>query len=171
MTEKGQTLLELVIALGLIVVIITAITLTNIGGLRGSQFSQHQSIATKLAQEAVDITRSIRDNSGTVCGPAANTTNNFNGLWTISACPAPSGCTYVLKTASGSCSGSPTSQYWLSSSSNPETLFQNNLSFKRQITIFDNVASQKELKVTVSWVDETGTHQSNLSTFLTEQGI
>lgn len=171
MTDKGQTLIELVIALGLILIVITAITLTNIGGLRGSQFSQHQVVATKLAQEALDITRSIRDKGGTVCGPAANTTNNFSGLWPISACPAPSGCKYVLMTTAGSCSGSPSSQFWLSSSANPEIIFQNNLNFQRQITIFDNVASQKEIKVTVTWVDESGSHQSNLSSFLTEKGI
>lgn len=170
MTERGQTLLEVTIGLGLVLVIVTAITITNINGLNSSKFSQNQTQATKLAQEGIDLVRNIRDQDNTLCHDDNVVSQKpFSGVWDM-AC---SGCTFVIKT-SGSCAGvTATTSTWLDSNSNPETITLNNLVFKRSVTIYDVVVSptngQKEIKVMVSWNDPSGTHNSQLSTILSQR--
>jgi len=58
--QRGQALLEVTIAAGLAVIIITAIAITSIIGLRNSQFAQNQIQATKYAQEGLELVRAIQ---------------------------------------------------------------------------------------------------------------
>ena len=62
-SHKGQSLLELVVSVGLLVVVVTALAVTMINGLRNSQFSQNQSQATKLAQEGLDGVKNVKVNA------------------------------------------------------------------------------------------------------------
>lgn len=168
----GQTLLELVVALGLIGVSITAITILNINGLQNSQFSQNQLQATKLAQEGMDLVRVIREQDYTVCAPLNNNTDLFSKIWDPAfTCPAvSSGCNFNIVKAAGTCNLTlpiTTTNLWLNLTSNNEILNGFGVRFKRNVTIIDILPNQKEVKVTVKWTDTSGTHVSNVSTVMT----
>lgn len=60
-SESGQILLELVIALGVVAVVITALVSAVTASLRYSQATRFRSRAVKFAQEGVELTRKIRD--------------------------------------------------------------------------------------------------------------
>ena len=55
LNNKGQTLIEALIALGVSVVIVGAIALSIISGINNATFSKNQNLATAYAQEGMDI--------------------------------------------------------------------------------------------------------------------
>ncbi len=63
--KKGQTLIEVLVALATSVVIASAIITLAIYSLNNTQFSKAQSLATQYAQEGMEIVRSIRDDDYT----------------------------------------------------------------------------------------------------------
>jgi Tfp pilus assembly protein PilV len=65
MNMKGQTLVEVLIALSIAVVVITAITMLSITSLTNSQSSKNQGQATKYAQEGMEIARKVRNSNYT----------------------------------------------------------------------------------------------------------
>lgn len=88
---KGQSLIEVLVALGIISTIIIAVATVVITSLNNTQLSKDQNLATKYAQEGLEITRSIRNRdftafsslTGTYCLP-----KNAENLGT-----SQSGCT------------------------------------------------------------------------------
>lgn len=69
---KGQALIEVLAALGLGIVLISAITILVITSLSGAQLSKTQNLATQYAQEGMEVIRSQRNGgklpaSGTYC--------------------------------------------------------------------------------------------------------
>lgn len=58
---KGQSLLEVLAALGAGVIVLTAITVAVITSLSNAQFSKNQNIATQYAQEGMELLRKMRD--------------------------------------------------------------------------------------------------------------
>lgn len=63
--KKGQTIIEMLVAVGIIVVALTALVAATITAVRNAKFSQNTALATKFAQEGMEATRSIRDRSWT----------------------------------------------------------------------------------------------------------
>lgn len=61
----GQTLLEVLAALGAAVLVVGAITASVIAALSNTQFSKSQNIATQYAQQGMELVRQIRDNDWT----------------------------------------------------------------------------------------------------------
>src|SRR3989304_4734363 len=59
--SKGQTLMELLLALGIFAFIMTAVFALVFGGLTTGLRSEEQDFATMFAQEGLDAARSIRD--------------------------------------------------------------------------------------------------------------
>lgn len=59
--QKGQTLLELVVALGIGLIIVSSITVTVMTSLSSAQFNRDQSLATSYAQEGMENVRKLRD--------------------------------------------------------------------------------------------------------------
>jgi hypothetical protein len=55
MNQKGQGLIEALIALGAAVVIIAAMTIAVITALNNADFSKYQNLATNYAQQAIEI--------------------------------------------------------------------------------------------------------------------
>lgn len=160
--EEGQSLLEIIIAIGLGLIISTGLVVTTVNGLKNSQFSKNQAQATKYAQEAIDQIRSIRDRDYAVCGPSP-TVSKFSDLWPFEVCSTA--CNYTLKKSSvdGYCPGDTSSPIWLKlAPPSAETI--NN--FTRQITIQTFLNNQKKITVKVSWVDISGSHESQLVTIL-----
>ncbi len=63
--QAGQTLLEVLIALGVSVVIVTTLTTAVITGLNNSQSSKNDNLATHYAQEGLEFMRKLRDSDWT----------------------------------------------------------------------------------------------------------
>lgn len=61
--EKGQSLLEVLIALSAAVLIISAIAVVVISSLSNTQFTKNQNLANHYAQEGIEVVRKIRDSS------------------------------------------------------------------------------------------------------------
>lgn len=59
--NKGQTLIEVLVAFGIAVTLVSVITVTVIFALSSTQFSKNKSLATQYAQEGMEIARRIRD--------------------------------------------------------------------------------------------------------------
>lgn len=148
LNETGQTLLEVTIALGIAVIIITGLTIVTLTGLRNAQYAQNQAQATKLAQDWIEQVRSIRDQNvaGSVCGPTPVT--DWTSLF-AQACSSPTACNYVI--TSGVCR--------MNSQSSPNTSTN---PFSRLIIVEDYGVNQKRVTSQVSWNDFSGTHKSVL---------
>lgn len=73
---KGQTLIEVLIALGILSLVVTGIATVVTSGLSNTQFSKDQNTATKYAQEALEITRNIRNKNYTEF-------SSFNGIYCL----------------------------------------------------------------------------------------
>lgn len=62
--QRGQTLIEVVVAIAIATTVITALALASTNSIRNAQFSKNQAQATKLSQGAVEYLRSYRDRYG-----------------------------------------------------------------------------------------------------------
>ena len=84
MNMKGETLIEVLVALTIVVVIITAIAVLGVSSLGNSQFIENQGKSTKYAQEGMETIRSLRNSdypgfasyTGTYCLPSGVATLN-----------------------------------------------------------------------------------------------
>lgn len=61
MKQKGQSLIEVLVALGSAILVISAISTAIVTSLNNAQFSRSQEIASQYAQEGVEIMRKMRD--------------------------------------------------------------------------------------------------------------
>jgi type II secretory pathway pseudopilin PulG len=60
--QRGQTLIEAVVALSVMLLIIAAIAVTVVNGLYNSQFIKNQNLANKYAQQAMEQVRFMQEN-------------------------------------------------------------------------------------------------------------
>lgn len=169
--EAGQSLLEMVILIGFALVIVTGLTIVTINGLKNSQFSQNQTQAAGLAQEAIDCVRSIRAKNRPVNFISVSDTyywydrespGQSNQIWDRSL----PGIYFSISTSGNSCNGLV--QSGLSDNSDSSLSSGFNKTFVRKIYISDyyNNSNQKKVDVSVSWIDISGTHQSQITTLL-----
>ena len=59
--QAGQTLVEMVVAIAVLIVVILALLSITTTSIRNASFSRDQVLATKYAQEAMEKVRSWRD--------------------------------------------------------------------------------------------------------------
>jgi type II secretory pathway pseudopilin PulG len=59
--HKGQTLVEVVVALGVVILLVTGLITGTVFSLKASQNSRARSLATKYVQEAIEIARKDRE--------------------------------------------------------------------------------------------------------------
>lgn len=59
LSEKGQTIIEAIVALAAIFVIVTAITIAIVNAISNSQFVKNQNLANKYAQQGMEFVRGI----------------------------------------------------------------------------------------------------------------
>ena len=140
-SEKGQSLFEVVVAVGVFAVVIAAIVGLATSSIRNTTFSRNNALATRYSQEAVEWLRTQRD------------TDWVNFHTNASAVPP----TYCLKDLS-----------WADiddcdpSDSIPETtLF-------RQVDFSDVTDTSVTATIVTSWSDSQGTHQVEISTEFTD---
>ncbi len=174
--EKGQSLIEVIVAATVGILVVTALTFATIFSLRNASFAKTEAQATKLAQEGIERVRTGRDRNGCIQNLSAavqswndgNITCSGSGsIWGYqinSSCvtvPAPN-CYFTVTNAGvlislGSGSIIPT----LAESVPPN--------FQRVVILSDNSSSytaQKTVTVIVRWTDFAGSHESRLSTIL-----
>ncbi|MBI5019118.1 prepilin-type N-terminal cleavage/methylation domain-containing protein [Candidatus Gottesmanbacteria bacterium] len=100
--ERGQTLLEIVVALGVIAVVLTGLVTAVTASLRYSQVSKYRSQGVKFAQEGVELARKLRDTSPWADFSAYSSGTgawclNEAGSWSVSdgsGCPIAVGSTF-----------------------------------------------------------------------------
>ena len=59
--QIGQTLIEVLVALGAAIIVATAITVAIISALNNAQFTKNQNLANQYAGQAMEIVRQLRD--------------------------------------------------------------------------------------------------------------
>lgn len=153
--------MEITVAIGLVVVVATALAVTTINGLKNSQFSQNQVQATKLAQEAVETVKIIRSrNCPVFYGSTSYVWYDSNGsqqlIWgnaddEINLVPKIDDPRLICELKDGV----------------PEKL--NNDQFSRSVKLSnENSSTAVKLIVEVAWSDYSGNHKSQLTTILAD---
>lgn len=67
--QRGQTLLEMMIALGVITAVLSAMVVVVLSSLTNEQFGTSQNQATQFAQEGIDVLRNVaQSNWSTILG-------------------------------------------------------------------------------------------------------
>lgn len=142
--SAGQSLIEVVIALGIVVVGVVALVSTTIFTQKTARSANAQTQATKLAEESLEQIRVLRDRKG------------YGFLDTTSLCK-------VID------SSLPDPNNWqLNNCVSPgQTIVLDNISFARMIVISEITPGVKKMAtVTVSWQESGGGRSVKNSTFL-----
>lgn len=166
-SEKGQSLLEVIVVMTVGVIIIGSLVFATIASLRNAQFAKNQTQATKLAQEAIEEVRSARTRDGVIRGLQSGDLRwNDDGFWNLridDTCTQP--CYFKLADAG--------QLDFLSSASNslPDSSKLADTQFKRVVVLSDDAQNnsyknEKKVTVIVGWIDYAGEHQSRLTTIL-----
>lgn len=143
MTKPGQSLIELIIAIGAIGSILVAIVATATRSLAIQTFSRTQAQATKLAQEQIERVRAFRDQNGLSslsCASLCSITSNSSPL-TIDTSTTLSGELEVWFEIAepGTCPTPP-----------------------------PGVTEMKEVAALAQWQDAKGSHRSTIVTCLSD---
>lgn len=163
--EKGQSLMEVVVALTVGILVVTALTFATLFSVRNAGFSKASIQATKLAQEGLERVRSGRDKNADITGgfqPYGNPVTEWNddNLWSQ---------------ISGSSDCIPNCYFNISSSGELQYIGTTPLSaqvvgqFKRVIILSDDLttySTRKKVTAVVRWTDASGPHESKLTTIL-----
>ncbi len=93
--QKGQTLIEILVALSIAAVLVSATSVAVLSALSNAEFAKQQSLASQYADQGIEIIRSMRNNdysnfqqlSGTYCMASScnslvNTSSNACGIST-----------------------------------------------------------------------------------------
>lgn len=146
--NKGQSLFELVIAIGISALIIVVLVSLVSSALQNAAFSKNETLAGKYAQESTEWLRGQRDSD----------INSF--IENISS--YPSGAATCFKTLAWSVVGP------CGTGDKIEGLFVRQISFKQYLK--PNVNNEPkniiEANITVSWTDSKGIHEvTNVTDF------
>ncbi len=154
--EKGQSLIEVIVAATVGIMVVGALTFATIFSLRNAQFAKASSQATKLAQEGIEKARTLRDRDGLVNYTGGSVSiSKFSDLYNSAfSFSCPSNC-YFYFDAVGTLTGG--------TSVNIEPISPN---FQRQFLIEDAESGQKKITALVRWSDFAGSHESRLTTIL-----
>lgn len=149
--SKGQSLVEVVIALGVVVVLAVSLVAASLVTQRSARSAKNNTQATKLVQQGIENLRIFRDRQGFSalandnCWVLINTSDTDVGNWKLANTP------------SAPC---------------PESILLAETTFRRSIKIENGANSnQKKVTVEVTWVDSSGiqkvTNVTNLSNCVT----
>ncbi|KKU82987.1 MAG: hypothetical protein UY10_C0017G0007 [Microgenomates group bacterium GW2011_GWA2_47_8] len=62
-SDHGQTIVEIIVVVGVAVILVTALVASSTIALKSGQFGKMKSTAVQYAQEALEMTRNMRDKS------------------------------------------------------------------------------------------------------------
>lgn len=146
--QNGQTLLEVLVALGVGIFILTAMTSAILGSLANAQFSKNQNLATLYAQQGMEIVRDIRNTDW----------SNFYNTYT-SASPT----TFCLpKGGTSPNSGSCLPADYI------DGFFKREIKFARDAL---DPINKIQVTATVSFTDSKGEHKSELVSVFTNWNV
>ena len=143
------------------ILVVGALTFATITSLRNARLSQSQNIGTKIAQEGLEKTRTLRDRNtpGSVIytKPKGEQTSAFSDLWQSDICSQT--CYFTFNAQGTAIIGGTIISF--ETANMPD-------GFGRQIKIKDieDGKEQKEVTAIVRWSDFSGEHESYLSTIL-----
>lgn len=83
-SQSGQSLVEAVVAIGIVVLLVAGLVSGTTSSLRASQHSTLQSQALHFAQEGIELTRSLRD-KGWIPFTAYGLTAPLQKIWCLDA--------------------------------------------------------------------------------------
>ena len=151
--EKGQSLVEVVVALSIAVLIVIAFTNATLVAVRDAQFAKNQNQATRIAQRSLELIRAVRDQDNEV------DSGTWNSLWGSSS--LNSGKCYILNETDAT----------LTSATNCNDTSDQQIDsvFKRKIRLTNSPSTPGKIDVYVKvyWTDGRGTHASETTTLLT----
>ncbi len=189
--QGGQSLIEVVVAILIAGVVLGAMAIAVVTGLKSSDYAKNQAQATKYVQQTIDQIRTIRDNVGNVSNflcssncPSASTLDctsatspcSFQSLFYYQFPPSgPSD--YNLNCDSNGCyfkvdtSGPTLALDGITALTPVSVPIPNDPTFSQ--TIFLTTANsgcnhQIDVTVRVSWVDQSGTHTAENQTVLSD---
>lgn len=183
-SERGQTLLEVVVAVVIMGVVLGALVIAVLTGLKNATLAQNQVQATKLAQETVEKIRTVRDRDGNItfdyscfAGSCGGGARKFSGLWIVymssptvnAAPPCENGvCYFRLRSRDPILEGVGPIPMDI-----PESeLFKRQIIFEDENTVVSGTVRkfnvEKKITVRVLWTDSSGEHESKISTVLSK---
>lgn len=168
---RGQSLLEIIITIGLAAMVITALTIVAVKSLGASQTARLQAEASKYAQQGVDVVRGIRDGAGTLCIASSGTYTAIpwdGSFWGGSGnCTSSNTCDFKIVSTSGTGDCPVAHVPYLDTITGFEPIA--GTVFSRQIIVTGTSSvCQRQVTSTVQWSDLAGAHQSQVVTILAE---
>ncbi len=136
--QKGQTLVEAVVVIGVVVLLVTGLIAGTTAALRSAQSGRTRTQAISLAQEGMEIVRGVRDSNWT-------TFQAYAGLYCV-------GSDHALALGVGSCNP------------NIET---SEATFTRSVT-FNWQDPKMVVTVSVSYTEGEGQKDVTLTTYFTQ---
>ncbi len=138
-STSGQTLVEVVVAIGVVVLLVTGLIVSTSVSLKASQYGKMRSLSTQYAQEAIEATRNLKDSGW-------STFSGYGAVQPISWCFNKAGDWTQMV---GACS-------------------PNIDNFYTRVVTFTWDDPRMKVDVVVAWVDGAKTYSSTLSTFFTQ---
>ena len=138
-STRGQTLAEVVVAIGVVVLLVTGLVVGTSVTLKASQYGKARSQAVQYAQEAIEIVRNVRDNGWTTFAA-------YGGVSPISWCLDKDG---VWTAMVDSCSPNIDNFY------------------TRKVTV-TWIDPKMKVDVVVSWTDGNKTYTVPITTYFTQ---
>ena len=137
-SQKGQTLVEAVVVVGVVVLLVTGLIAGTTASLRSAQSGRTRTQAVSYAQEGIEIVRGIRDQSW-------DTFQGYGGSYCLDSA-------HALTPNSGTCSVNITT---------PEGSFTRSVSFDWQ-------SPKMVVTTTVSYTEGEGEKDVTLVTYFTQ---
>lgn len=138
--NRGQSIVEVIIALAVMVLVLVALVRATIVAVRNANFAKNQAQATQYSEELLEWLRSERDTDW----------DNF-----VSYAGSGSATSYCFQSLSWPSSGSCSPGQEIAGI------------FLRQGSLNETAADRVEIVIAVTWQDSSGTHQSTLTSYLT----
>ena len=163
--DKGQSLIEVIVAMTVGILVVSALTFATIFSLRNAGFAKASAQATKLAQEGIERVRTGRDRNIAISdfqlGTQGITSWDDSDLWDnqISSNCTPN-CYFNINSSGG--------LKYLTAADSVPLLAESNGQFKRVVILSDDASfrTEKKVIVVVTWNDFAGTQESRLATIL-----
>ncbi|MBI2404697.1 hypothetical protein HYV22_00780 [Candidatus Gottesmanbacteria bacterium] len=138
MNNRGQSLIEVVVAVGVVILLVTGLIVGSTTSIKGSEFSTYKSRGLKYAQEAMETTRNMRDTSW-----ASLATKS--GLWCLDK------------------AGTWSQPQGPSCDVNMDDFYTRSVTFA-----WEEGNTRMKVEAIVTWQDSGGTHTSTLTTYFTQ---
>lgn len=145
--SKGQSLVEVVVAFGVVIVIVTGLLSTTLVSIKATRIGKMRTQAVKYAQDGIELTRGLRDNFDwpTFQAYAGGLTDGSTLTWCVDN-------TSTWPATSGACSFP-----------NIDNIFTRNVTFT-----WDSVTEYMDVTSSVRWTEGSTTKTSEFTTTYTQ---